>query len=237
MAKGVRNMNQQQLDAIKQRAQAAHADNGSTNLDKVKAVALFRAHAVYDVLALVAEVERLRGFETKWTELLPKLETLRHYLFRVDRQLSGLDEAGMTERPELVIEYTCAFLSVMEFYLPSVEEKALEAQELTRLERLGQELNQTGAELKEEVKREYASLKAQVDTEIGRLEAENERLRAIERQVRHYLSSDGDTYQAYLKLCEVCGIPPEEPEEIDEYVSKLEAENRQLKADINRMVY
>jgi hypothetical protein len=113
-------MNQQQLDAIKARVEAAHADNGPTNLDKVKAVALFRHHAIYDVLALVAEVERLR---------------------------------------------------------------------------------------------------------------------AIERQVRHYLSSDGDTYQAYLKLCEVCGIPPEEPEETDEYVSKLEAENRQLKADINRMVY
>jgi hypothetical protein len=53
-------MNQQQLDAIKQRVEAAHADNTPVNLDKVKAVALFRAHAVYDVLALVAEVERLK---------------------------------------------------------------------------------------------------------------------------------------------------------------------------------
>lgn len=206
-------VNQQQLDAIKKRAEAAHADNGPTNLDKVKAVALFRQHAIYDVLALIAEVERLRGFETKWAELLPKLEILRHYLFRVDRQFSSLDEAGIAERPELVIEYTSAFLSVMEFYLPSPEEQELAKSELTRLERLGQELNQAGAELKEEVKREYASLKAQVDTEIGRLEAENERLRAIERQVRYYLSSDGDTYWAYLKLCEVCGIPPEEESE------------------------
>jgi chromosome segregation ATPase len=130
------------------------------------------------------EVERLRGFEAKRAELLPKLETLRHYLFRVDRQLSNLDEAGMIERPELVIEYASAFLSVMEFYLPSAEEKALEAQELTRLERLGQELNQAGAELKEEVKREFASLKAQVDTEIGRLESENKRLRAENEQLK-----------------------------------------------------
>jgi hypothetical protein len=54
-------MNQQQLGAIKARALAAHADNGPVNLEKVKAVALFRQHAVYDVMSLIAEVERLRA--------------------------------------------------------------------------------------------------------------------------------------------------------------------------------
>ena len=86
-------MNQQQLNAIKARAEAALPDGRQPDMEKVKAAALFRQHAVEDVLSLVAEVERLR---------------------------------------------------------------------------------------------------------------------TIERQARYYLSSDGDTYQAYLKLCEVCGIPPEE---------------------------
>lgn len=175
-------MNQQQLDAIKARVEAAHADNEPVDLEKVKAMALFRRHAVYDVLALIAEVERLRAIEAKWIELLPKLEILRQSLFRVDRKLSNLDEAGMIKEPEQVIDYASAFLSVLEFYFPSTKEEALVASELTRLERLGQELNQAGSELKEEVKREFASLKAQVDAEIGRLESENKRLRAeVER--------------------------------------------------------
>jgi chromosome segregation ATPase len=82
--------------------------------------------------------------------------------------------------PVQVIEYASAFLSVMEFYLPSPEEQELAKSELTRLERLGEELNRAGNELKEEVKREFASLKAQVETEVSRLEAENARLQLSE---------------------------------------------------------
>jgi hypothetical protein len=120
----------------------------------------------------------------KWDEILPKLGILRANLFRVDRNFSPLDEAGMIERPELVIDYTSAFLSVLEFYFPSTEEEALAASELTRLEALGQELSRAGGELREEVKREFASLKAQVETEIGRLEAENARLKAKIQNLR-----------------------------------------------------
>lgn len=135
---------------------------------------------------LKEEVEGLRVIETKWTELLPKLDVLRQYLFRVDRKLSGLDEAGMIEEPGQVVDYTSAFLSVLEFYFPSTQEEELAASELTRLEALGQELNRTGSELKEEVRREFASLKAQVETEIGRLETENVRLKAESARLRPY---------------------------------------------------
>lgn len=132
-------------------------------------------------LELVAEIERLKAIETKWTELLPNLEVLRHYLFRVDHKLSSLDEAGMIKEPEQVIDYTSAFLSVLEFYFPSTEEEEMAANELTRLERLGLELSQAGGELREEVKREFASLKAQIETEMTRLEAEVKRLQADSR--------------------------------------------------------
>jgi hypothetical protein len=53
-------MNQQQLDAIKARALAAFPD-GTTGLEKVKAVATERCHVAAEVFALVAEVERLRA--------------------------------------------------------------------------------------------------------------------------------------------------------------------------------
>lgn len=122
----------------------------------------------------------------KWTELLPKLDILRANLLRVDHQLSPLDQELFDKDPAQIVDYTSAFLSVMEFYLPSAEEQKLAASELTRLERLGQELSQTGAELKEEVKREFASLKAQVETEIGRLETENARLKAEVARLRPY---------------------------------------------------
>lgn len=69
----------------------------------------------------------------------------------------------------------------------------------------------------------------------ARLEEEVERLRIIERQVRYYLSSDGDTYQAYLKLCEVCGIPPEEPTELDEEMGKLHGEISSLRVEVERL--
>lgn len=146
-------------------------------LDKIKAqYAQTRPNLT---LELITEVERLRVIESKWTELLPNLEILRHYLFRVDHKLASLGE--MIETPAEIVDYTSAFLSVLEVYFPSTEEEELAASELTRLERLGLELSQTGGELKEEVKREFASLKAQVDTQITRLEAEVERLQADSR--------------------------------------------------------
>jgi hypothetical protein len=114
----------------------------------------------------------------KWDRLLPKLEILRQYLFRVDHKLASLSE--QIEEPAEIVDFTSAFLSVLQFYFPSTEEEALAANELTRLEALGQELNRTGNELKEEVKREFASLKAQVETEVSRLEAENARLQLSE---------------------------------------------------------
>lgn len=54
-------MNQVELDQIKTRAQAALPDNSPPDMDKVRAMAKFRQHAAYDVLDLVAEVERLRA--------------------------------------------------------------------------------------------------------------------------------------------------------------------------------
>ena len=132
---------------------------------------------VANVKKFKTEIERLRVIETKWTELLPKLEIMRQYLFRVDRKIASLDEGEMARDPVQIVDYTSAFLSVLEFYFPSTEEEELAASELTRLERLGLELSQAGGELKEEVKREFASLKAQVETEIGRLEAEVKRLK------------------------------------------------------------
>jgi hypothetical protein len=77
----------------------------------------------------------------------------------------------------------------------------------------------------------------QVVSDVDKLKIEMKRLRAIEHQVRYYLSSDGDTYQAYLKLCEVCGLPPEEPEEIDEYVGQLEAEIKRLRLYTNPRLF
>lgn len=54
-------MNQSELDQIKARAQTALPDDSPPNMEKVKAMALFRQHAANDVLELVAEVERLRA--------------------------------------------------------------------------------------------------------------------------------------------------------------------------------
>lgn len=62
---------------------------------------------------------------TKWDELLPRLEILRKCLYRVDHQLaeSEPDEELLDKEPEQIVEYTIAFLSVLELYIPSAEEE------------------------------------------------------------------------------------------------------------------
>lgn len=77
----------------------------------------------------------------------------------------------------------------------------------------------------------------QAVADVEKLKTEVKRLRAIERQVRYYLSSDGDTYQAYLKLCEVCGLPPDDLEETGEYLERLEAEVERLKQYTNPRLF
>jgi hypothetical protein len=74
---------------------------------------------------LKAMLDEAQEKATKWDELLPRLEILRKCLFKVDHQLaqSRPDEELLTKEPEQVVEYTIAFLSVLELYIPSAEEE------------------------------------------------------------------------------------------------------------------
>jgi chromosome segregation ATPase len=192
-----------------------------------------------ELIRLKEEIEGLRVIEAKWTELLPKLEILRQYLFRVDHKLASLSD--QIEEPAEIVDFTSAFLSVLQFYFPSTEEEALEAKELTRLEALGRELNQEGNELKEEVKREFASLKAQVETEIGRLEKvvdeqkkEIARLRLSENiltgmaaQLKAMLTEAQEEAEQLRESISLSGVA----ETMSKYVAKIE----RLEAELARL--